>query len=134
MFFLHNFFFFVVLLLGIIPILFHHLNIWLYLTHFLPLNDYFFILNSLKEMKELRILESGIWVIHHHLKHRRRTIHDSLLFFLILMFGLCELVFHFGFITPMFSLFLHGHLLELFLHQFLLHMSKLLSFHHFHFL
>ena len=122
------------------PSFLHGFSIRFSLSYLLTFNNNFSFLDSFQKTQKLRILESGIGVIHHDLKHWRRTIEYVCLFFLIWDFSLLETCLHLHFILPPLSLFFDSHLFELLLHLPLLKSKIFLWFlpmhllHHHHLL
>lgn len=96
------------------------------------------LLNSLEKMKELRVLESGVRVVHHYTQHGLGAVQNIFLLLIVGKLCLVESILHEGLILPAFSLLLELDLFELLIEHVFFHFHSLLSLHplmlvkHFH--
>ena len=138
--FVHSLQILFVLFFCCLPVLFHSFEVRFHFFHLFSFNDDLFVLNSFEKVKEFWILKTWIWIIHHDLKHRRRTIHYTFLFSFLCDCGFLETLLHLHLVLPLFSLLLNWYLFKLFCHHLFLHSGhffclphlKFLDLHHLH--
>ena len=138
--FLHNILSWLIFGLSFFESILHADHIWLNLGYLLTVNDNLSVFYSLKKVNKLRILKSGIWIVHHYVKHRVRTVENVFLFLIVWNLCVFECILHDNLILPAKGLLFEFNLFELLVKHVFLHFHSLLSLHpimlmhHFHLL